>query len=382
MPEHDQLDDLLAPLRSPAVGGPPPAEIRRRGERRQRRTRALLATGVAAAVAAVAIPLTVGGSSDTRGETPVATDPTTTPSPTRVDTTTFLDDLDVTTGMRGRVQRGTTFDPGIDTCAAAALPGAVQDVASATVAQTEGQRRRWVFAYESDGGATAVFDALRTALPDCADAEVVDDGATSLAYVVGAARLDTGEATVVRVVLIGGYVLMDAADILGAGSDQVVEQTLTLLRDQATRLEADLRLQGDQPAPTDLEPPAGVGPVGLGMGRDALEALPGMDYTGPGAERCQPFAVPLGDDEVVTGTSGPRDVVSIDLPSGAPAAGLAIGDDASGLEVTADDGGSGDSGTATVEPADAPDRHYQVTVENGRVSAVSLVLDANDCGIF
>ena len=382
MPDTDPLHDLLAPLRSADDAAiPPAADIRRRGDRRRRRHQGVLAAGVAAAVAAVAIPLVVdarGADARTDG-TPVATDPTGSATPTP-SPTTMLDYLDIGADLRGAVLRGTSFDPGPDACGADVLPGAPQDVSTARIDQSEGARRRAVISYESDGGATAVFDALRTELATCDDTDVVEQDPTSLVYVTGSRRFDTGAATVVRAVLIGSYLLVDSADILGAGSGEVVDRTATLLRDQATNVESDLRLQGDQPNLTDLEVPAGIGPVGLGMGVEALRNLDGVRLAPATADGCRSFEVPDPDGGTVIGVADPEQVDSLDLAERPTPEGIGIGSTLADVR-DAYPGTTIGAGARSVQVRPGPelDRGYLLALANGEVTDIRLVRIGGSC---
>lgn len=378
MPEPIDLDDLLDELRSPAISAPPASALRRRGDRRRTRRRAAVGTGLVAALAAVAVPLaTAGDGRDGSGLT--ASDP----SGGSSSPVTFLDYLDVARGMIGSVDRDDVLDPGPDPCLASAADDAegsasgLLDVVGASVAQTEGARRRAVLSYEASRGARAVLSDLSASLPSCSRAEVLDQGATRLAYVVRTGSPDDGAGTLTRIVRIDDYLLVDSADLLGAGSTTAVQATLASLDRQAEPVEADLRAMGSRPAPTDLLLPAGIGPVGLGIGADALDDLGAVRYEDGPTSECRRFAVTV-DGRSVEGLVGPDEVEEVSFSGTRTPAGIGVGSTLAGVRAAyprADVSGT----TARIPAEPGHERDYVLTLSEGRVVDAVLALADDTC---
>lgn len=317
-----------------------------------------------AALAAVAVPLGLpGGGQDSDRTGGVASDPTS----GAAFGVTFLDYLDLRPGLGGRTERGETLDPGRDECLADHLPvtraAGVLDVASITMARPSSvdARRRAVLSYDTAAEARAALAGLTTAARTCAGVSDLDATEGRLSYTV---RPDgRGDATLLRVARIDDYLVADAADLSSAdpaGSDVA---RAAALDEEAAPLEADLRGMGDRPAPDDLVLPAGIGPVGLGIGTAALEALPGLRYTGTADDAgCRPFAVTV-DDRRITGVVGPEEVEEVAFSGTRTPAGIGVGSTAA--EVRAAHPRSTTIGTRITTPAEpGGERVYDLTLRD------------------
>lgn len=245
MPEPLDLDDLLAPLRSPGADGPPARDVRRRGDRlRRRRTTARggVALAAVAALAALAVPQVSGGDSGGRAIDPATSAPRPTAPAEPAADAAELTDADLASGLRGEVTYGDALVRGSNEgCVLGVRIGrdsGAARVRSATVEQTEGVRARTVVEFESADEARAVLDGITALGPGCDESQtnVLEDGAATIRI----ARAADGSGTVTRVDRIGRWVLVDVTDALGLGDPDVVQQTADLLTTQATTLEARL----------------------------------------------------------------------------------------------------------------------------------------------
>lgn len=262
------MSDPIEDLENFTTGGlnvnPLPAsEVRRRGDRRRRRTNALATVGSVAAVALIAVPLAVAanGSGRTAPDPGLANSPsaTTTASPVEVGwlqqipaSFPLTEGLPATNGHDGSpVTAHQGYDVQVPVAPCGSQPWAL-DAPVATVdaeqaiytGESEGGEDRTLALYADEATAREALDAIRTPLVEgctvprtgIASSELVSDlGEESLVYVDRYRDRGqfTGEANLFQVVRVGNALLVATTYFGGAGDDAVVDETAQHLATQS-----------------------------------------------------------------------------------------------------------------------------------------------------
>lgn len=250
-------DQLFAPLHDDVVVHPIPArEVRRRGDRRRRRRQTGAVVGGVAAIAAVALPITLTQASSDRSL------PSATTSPSAVITVPagfpLTDGLPARDGVSGKpLQAGPLTTEAEKACgqivwsaqrpitAAGGASVAYHDVAS------EGGLSRTLALYSHAEQARRVLQEIGATLSSCT---TVDNGggrierlSSSDSSGVWVVRWTdehgdlTGEGMVNSATRVGNALLLDSATFGSAGSDVIVQQEAARLADRSAAVVTAMR---------------------------------------------------------------------------------------------------------------------------------------------
>lgn len=260
---RDPIDELEG-FSMPSVSPLPPAEVRRRGDRIRRRNNTLAAVGGLAVVAAIVAPIAVLAGHDPASRSVPPAD-----QPPGGWVTTVPADFDITAVPDGSQVRFSARADSVVTltlCGAPAFStgpagpaGPATDMARAGYGEidTESAGARTLAVYADDKTASAALAGLRSGVEDCpvdtGDATVrwavVDAPAVGDESLVFSQQVqfdpDLQSDLVLAEVVRSGNALLMATTHTSAGGDQVVEETVPVLRSLTAPVVAQMCVFGN-----------------------------------------------------------------------------------------------------------------------------------------